>query len=369
MNPPRLRGRQTASPSSGNTTQDLVLHIGTGKTGTSSLQAFLHQNRDHLVAHGVLYPRAPGSTRHTRFGLYIKPDQALLSTPSWKRAKAATPAEFRRRFERELLAEIADAGTPRVLVSDEALYGMPAAAMRRLRDFAESHGWRSTIVCYLRRQDDHLVSRYQQVVKVGETRRLAERTRAMDLSETYDYHARLDLWEEVLEPASVVVRRFERDSMLGGSLFQDFLDAVGVDAGVDELEPVTERNVSLDAEAVEFLRLLNLHRVEREGAVPGHIDNRQVAARLAEASTGPTLTLPDDLLDEFMSQWEESNRKVATRYLADSSGVLFRSPRKDSGTTSLQRLDPSRVGHLLEVAGVDGDLREPLCRLIDREDG
>ena len=33
---------------------DLVLHIGTGKTGTSSIQAFLRQNRAALADLGYL---------------------------------------------------------------------------------------------------------------------------------------------------------------------------------------------------------------------------------------------------------------------------------------------------------------------------
>jgi hypothetical protein len=38
---------------------DLVLHIGSGKTGTSSIQGFLHRNRDRLATLGYLYPRTP----------------------------------------------------------------------------------------------------------------------------------------------------------------------------------------------------------------------------------------------------------------------------------------------------------------------
>ncbi len=74
----------------------------------------------------------------------------------------------------------------------------------------------------------------------------------------------------LLEPTEFVVRRFERDSFVDGSLFQDFLDAVGIDVRADELQQVLNRNESLDAEAVEFLRLLNVYRVQNEGAEPRH---------------------------------------------------------------------------------------------------
>ena len=63
-----------------------------------------------------------------------------------------------------------------------------------------------------------MVSRYQQVVKVGETRKLAERARVLDLWRTYDYYARLQTWAQLLEPTEFVVRRFERDGFVEGSL-------------------------------------------------------------------------------------------------------------------------------------------------------
>ena len=36
------------------------LHIGTPKTGTTTLQQFLHTNREKLVQDGILYPEAFG---------------------------------------------------------------------------------------------------------------------------------------------------------------------------------------------------------------------------------------------------------------------------------------------------------------------
>jgi hypothetical protein len=45
----------------------LILHIGTHKTGTTSLQAWLANNREALAANGVSYPHATvahGSGHH-----------------------------------------------------------------------------------------------------------------------------------------------------------------------------------------------------------------------------------------------------------------------------------------------------------------
>ena len=347
---------------------DLTLHIGSGKTGTSSIQHFMHRNRDRLAELGHLYPESPGQTRHTRLGLFIKPDALLAKTPSWRRQGFASPDEFRDAFRDSLFAEINAAGLSRVVLSDEALYGSPNDALRRLRSFTDDIAGRVRVVVYLRRQDDHLISRYQQVVKIGDVRPLAEWAR-QDFGQTYDYRSRLDTWQRLLEPTELVVRRFERDSFVDGSLYQDFLDAVGIDVRADDLQQVTNRNESLDAEAVEFLRLLNVYRVENEGAEPRQIDNRKLVPRLSKESRGPTLTLPESVLDDYNEAWEESNRAVARDFLGDEGGQLFRTPRKTDNTTTEQRVDPARLDEFVTLLELPEKWRDPLRRLAEEAKG
>lgn len=352
--------------------RELVLHIGSGKTGTSSIQLLMGGNRQRLVAAGWLYPRSPADERqrHARLGLFTQSDERLTSGPLWSREQAATPAHFRRRFREDLLGEISRSGLQRVLLSDEALYGSPPAAMARLRGLTDELAGRVRVVVYLRRQDDHLISRYQQVVKVGETRRLAERTRETDFSSPYDYHSRLVAWRRELGPEDVVVRRFEASGFVAGSLYQDFLTACGIELEADALAPVDRENESLDAEAVEFLRLLNLVHVEYAGGTPGgHINNRRHVLRLAGSSSGPVLTLPQSELDAFMAQWEASNAAVARDFLGEPAGTLFRSPRRTAHTTTVQVLDPDRLDHYVDLLELPGRLHEPLRRVAAREAG
>jgi hypothetical protein len=347
---------------------DLVLHIGSAKTGTSSIQALLHRNRRRLADLGYLYPRTPGERRHRRLGLFIQPDDALDDTPGWKRQRFSSPEAFRKAFRRRLFTEINRSGLSRVLMSEETLYGSPEEALRRLSRLIAPIARSVRLVVYLRRQDDHLVSRYQQLVKVGETRRLADRTRQIDFSKTYDHFARLGTWKHLVEPDEFVVRRFERDSFVDGSLYQDFLDAAGINAQADELEPVEEPlNESLDAEAVEFLRILNIVRAENDTAAILPPGNRPLVVQLAAASRGPTLTLPAPILDEFMARWEQSNQRVAREIVGDESGQLFRGPRRTDNTTTEQHLDPARLDHFLDLLELPEQIHDPLRRVAERE--
>jgi hypothetical protein len=133
---------------------------------------------------------------------------------------------------------------------------------------------------------------------------------------------------------------------------------------------------------VEFLRLFNLYRIKSAGVALSHvrklaerspfqqpvkIDNRAVAARLREATTGPILTLPGEVLDELMARWGAGNRAVAQRYLDDATGELFRAPRRTANTTIEQHLDPARLEHYLSVIEAPEQIREPFRRLVERE--
>ena len=346
---------------------DLVLHIGSNKTGTSSIQYFLRDNRERLAELGHLFPKSPGNARHTHLSFYVKSKSELENTVEWCRQGHSDPATFRKSFRRRLFAEIERSGLSRVLLSDEALFASSKPSMRRLRNLVDRLTGSLRVVVYLRRQDDHLVSRYQQVVKVGETKRLTEWANEPVHSGMYDYHARLRTWERVLEPDAFVVCRFEPNSFVDGSLFQDFFDAADINARAEDMTQPPTRNVSLDAETVEFLRLYNLYRVENEAARPGVINNWKLTTRLTEHARGPVLTLPTSVLDRFMAQWDESNRAVARRYLGDSNGDLFRMPRKTDNTTTEQHLDPDRLDQFLTLLELPEQVHAPLRRVVERE--
>jgi hypothetical protein len=345
-----------------------VLHIGMGKTGTSSIQGLLSRNRKPLREAGtLLYPRTPGRARHARLSLSVRPTEKLGKLPAWRRLGEPDPQQFREVFRRRLLREIEEAGVSRVLFSDEGLYGLPDRSLSDLAGLVARIGSQVRLVVYLRRQDDHLVSHYQQVVKVRETRRLTERIHQTDYARTHDYHARLRSWSRLVAPKELVVRRFEPEHFVEGSLYQDFFEAAAIPVRADGLAQVGSRNQSLDADAVEFLRLVNLLRREDRAAaavLPRH--NDPMVPRLAAASDGPVLTAPTPLLDQVMSRWESSNKAVAHEFVNDGD-PLFRVPRRTRNTTVEQRLDPDRLDALIDVVELPEQAHVPLRALAERE--
>ncbi len=96
-----------------------------------------------------------------------------------------------------------------------------------------------------------------------------------------------------------------------GDVVNDFAETVGIDP--DAYERPKRVNESLDVTTLEFLRLFNLtvprFRNDKPNKLRGNIV--QVLQRLSD---GPTPTLPQEQLVEFMQYFRASNANVAIKY-------------------------------------------------------
>lgn len=136
---------------------ECVLHIGSAKTATSSLQELLFQNRQRLAAKGWLYPTTGlwrGDRSHNSLGLHFWND--LLQS-----YKISSFAELMDEFTAEIK------GWENIIVSSEliekALLHGNGNAQIFLRRLAAC-GYAIRIVYVVRRQDHYLDSQFKQAV-------------------------------------------------------------------------------------------------------------------------------------------------------------------------------------------------------------
>ena len=132
----------------------LILHIGTHKTATSTLQAIMEQNRAALIGQGFYYPATnrlphPNLPKHT--SLYV----ALMNGPDAVRA------------EREiLLGEFEASGCTTMVLSEEGMSSpgfLRERAMERVQILAPDFDIR--IISFLRRQDSFVESLWNQYTR------------------------------------------------------------------------------------------------------------------------------------------------------------------------------------------------------------
>ena len=300
---------------------DCYLHIGTGKTGTTTIQRFLATNRQALLEQGVCVPRAPGKTRHTGLYLYALDDDRVVRTGRWQRHKDTGPDQVREGFASSFAAEIAGVDAAAVVLSDEGLAGLKPAEIRRLKALLQPLFANIHVVIYLRRQDEHVVSRYLQTLAGGNTATL-EQHMALNHSRTYDYHTKLNHWAKHFQPASLRPRLFDRREFLGGSLMEDFLAAIDV-SGAGPFTGTPDQNFSLDARRAEVVRMLNARVLRGNNRLVSAV-RRKLVRHLAQTSRGARLTLPGAVADDFMARWAASNAAVARDYFNRPDGELYR---------------------------------------------
>lgn len=307
----------------------IYLHIGTGKTGTTSIQTFLELNREALKTKGIIVPTSPGRRNHRRLTMYALNDGIIDNT---RRSRGLLRddqvAHFREQFARQFREEAATwSGASKVILTSEQMTRLRRPGeIQRLRELI-AVGSKVVVIVYLRRQDDYFLSEYSQIIKGGQNLTMDAAIEKVNM-QIYNYYAFLKNWADEFGKDNIVVCPFERSQMVGGDAVQDFLSVVGIEDLPHYAKP-PRQNLSLDRYTVEYLRRLNPH-------VPRFVDNapNPLRAGLVEAlesvSDGAKLTLPQETAEIFLRRFKKLNALVAREYLNRVDGVLFRETPADA---------------------------------------
>lgn len=240
----------------------LYLHIGCEKTGTTSIQNVLADNRQALVKQGILYPEL-GKLKFAQLLLpaalqpldhpekpradyypgneVIDPDTVWNGFINWAKANAdkdiiISAEHFSSRVKEKGLAYL-------------------KAKLEHLSPVFDVK-----IIIYLRRQDKFMESSYSTIIKAGgnigfdsffETH--------IQLRERYDFSLLLNRWSSFFDKSSLVVKDYETEVQKKG-LLNSFFDITGIDDGALQLESENQ-NVSWPACVIELARLCNSPKI------------------------------------------------------------------------------------------------------------
>lgn len=200
--------------------KSLILHIGCHKTGTTAIQQYLMRNQESLNEIGW-------------HSFFIRPD----GTPS-PRGNANIWVEFQGKGEQfsatvnKALYKALSKQNCNTILSMEELSWLDNKVQ-----IAELHGELSEIfstiqvVCYLRRQDQHLLSHYQQSFKSPHSSARAFYGSELSIIPEYkphfdkylNYADKLGLWADVFGKHNVYVKEFSKNTLLNGDAVADFV--------------------------------------------------------------------------------------------------------------------------------------------------
>lgn len=292
----------------------LILHIGTYKTGTSSIQRYLDRGRRRLEREGICYPAAgcgPDllAPAHHRLALLADQGEGVASADF-----SAVVDEIRREF--------ADSGCGTLVLSAEDLSAIyfPHVIVEAFP--AE----RTEIFVSLRPQHDIISPLYYTAVAMRRLTASPEEYLEAELRSFLDYHVLLQRWRSACPTATFHVRRYEEGSPSRKDSILDFLEVLKIPPSPLRATTDFRDHATLPARGTLVLRMLaTLGYSESEFYLIFDLlqNHRQLLGREMSVYS-------PNLRREVHETYRESNRRVRAEFVDGVAADLFQEPNLPS---------------------------------------
>jgi hypothetical protein len=301
-----------------------ILHIGTEKTGTTSIQKFLYENRIKLGANGMLFPASAGFISNQNLVVYGKQSpEPDLAPPSLDVNDAEELAAWKETFAQEHCSEVlafqARHQDSTLIYSAEHLQSRltSVAEIKRVARLLRPLFDEVEVVVYLRRQDLYALSAHSTSVRGGKREGFSFETINAQ-GPYYNYRLLLENWSEVFGEEAIQVRLFEKSRLVGHDVVSDFQSVTSInDLGLDLVSPDSV-NEALSFTALCVLREFN-KLDESDSRLLGY-SKSDVRSYLLDAvqgiqdSWGRLLPAKSSAL-AFYDRFKADNQWVADRWL------------------------------------------------------
>jgi hypothetical protein len=300
--------------------RDLILHIGLSKTGSSSIQRVLAGQRDSLQAQGVYMPQSPGWANHALLPASLVNDPRILwgfHPGTWE---GLTPSARLARFRQEWAAELAalPEWATRCVITAEQIGGLLRTdnEVLRLAEELRPHFASIRVVVYLRRQDQHAASAYSQWLRGGILVEPALPDGGPAEQPEYDYGALLDRYAAAFGDAAMCPRIFDRGSLTGGDVVEDFMQLSGISLPIPPEAPKKNSNLGITLEGQNLL-LVAGRRMAAEASDDLWRDTprwRRLAEAVSETMPGRGWRPTRAEASAFMQRFTATNERARRRF-------------------------------------------------------
>lgn len=315
----------------------LYFHIGSPKTGTTTIQSFCADHRDILEEKGLCYPIMPFVYEHKskrRNGLFLTSKYVKDGVRDKEREKEI--------FHRGLsIIEKKFDTFDRVLLSDEGAYSMffrrnlYKTNGKMLVRWAKEQNIQLKIIIYLRSQVDYAMSWYNQLVKhsVSETLSCLTWEEYIKTYKRYvalDYYSYLHILSNVFGKENIILRRFDRAFFKNGSLVDDFMDIFGIE--VDDAFPQdsskSEQNHGITENACAIKRVINtIDGIQHEEKQ--HFEQILRGCSSSSRETSQYSLMSDEEAEKFMEYYKADNQKIVDEYIKDGLPLFQKRKHKE----------------------------------------
>lgn len=286
----------------------VLLHIGQHKTGTTTLQRILTQQKKELLKKGICY----------------EPDPHAEKQISLCRLLAEEPERAMADLQRRLHKAAATADT--YVISNEVFYVQPFNHRHGSWDFLAdiTYGeyreqrllylqnilkacqpYKIKVLCYLRRQDYFADAMYKQVIKINYKNSPATFLSNIDI--LCDYAFQYDMLSEVFGKSNIVIRPYEKNMLFGKDIIADFAHTTNIPLDIKPLNS----NKSPARDILEIKFIYNKYTKGTSSSLASNILLKNIEKALKSNPQESISCYSPEERREILRRHEEGNRRLA----------------------------------------------------------
>lgn len=309
----------------------LIVHIGTEKTGTSSIQNALFENKALLLEKGFYFSQCAGSRNNIQFPLscmqYDREDEDYYFTNNGiatNQQRAQYYNELKKKFEDEVSA-LTDIHT--VIISSEHFHSLlvDEQEVKTFKDLLGDMFSSIKIVCYLREQVATCISHYSTRIKTGDSDDLSTFIkRCTPQNPYYNYLDLLDRWSTVFGKSNLIVGLFDKRTLRNNDIVDDFFYKIELDTSQTEFIRPKKTNQSLNYTGQCLLKAINREQTIKKPLNP--TINEFIHTQFA--GKGEDVDEPTYL--KLFQQFKVINTQVASKYFNKEAPLFVPCPPQKS---------------------------------------
>lgn len=297
------------------------LHIGTEKTGTTTIQSFLYENRERLADQGFYYPLSlrypdnryismvaynPNRRDDITKKLNIRTDQQLVDFQD----------SIIKEFNEEMKNVSSDMST---VISGEHIQSRLTSLeeINRLKDILNKAGFEEVkVIVYLRNPAEIANSLLSTAVKSDEPYESVPEPSHSYLETLCNHKRTVENYTSVFGKENLIVRLFRKDRFYKGSLIHDISKCIGVDSENEELVYPQYENEGLSLLGIKVLAKLN-HKIPRFDAMGENPYRADLVRWISKYFSTPKFYMEKELYQAYDTYFEESNQWIKENYFPE----------------------------------------------------
>ena len=251
----------TALRFKGDTMRELTLHIGAHKTGTSTIQSWMFNNKQFLEKKGI-----------TPF--FIEKGKSKVQVNQTYYFDHSQIAKGIVTIDDQLAINLGKAPGNRVVISSECFSWInDPKEIQKFKAAVQPYFSSIKVLVYIRRQDRQALSHYQQRAKSWEAEGIyftgdnkSFPTLDKNAYSYLDYYQHFTMWGDIFGDENITFNIFDRKLLKYNCVVSDFLDYLNVSFQKGSLT-IKDTNTSLGILNVKVAHILREMGVKRESLV------------------------------------------------------------------------------------------------------